>query len=202
MNLNHIILDILDWIRRSLWYQEDAIEVKPYAILQTKTSPFAILKLVQRDTPRAVRTFILTPIEQPSKSEVLVRPDIKDIHICLDHLWTIESYPDFKLTNKTKSFSVSPVRKFVKPEYTHTITVLKASRWVNREGKYSTDIIFSKEYDFLGRDSGVYRDKYATPIITEVASLLLYRPLGEMNWEHEIESSQKTFMGGYFPNKK
>jgi hypothetical protein len=196
MNFNQIILDILDWIRRSLWTEE--IHNKPYQVLDTKIGTTGIIKRVQRDTPRAVATYILTPVHNSdSIKDFTKQKSIKDIHICLDHLWTIElttHYPQ-----KTKHSIKS--RRFSTSGKSHTVTILEASRWLNREGNYSSNVIFTKEYDFLGSDFNATRDKYAIPIITDMANLLLYRNLKTINWEIEIEMSQKRFMGRHYSSK-
>jgi hypothetical protein len=196
MNFNQVILDILDWIRRSLWNEE--IQHKPYEVLDTKIGNYGIIKRVNRDTPRAVATFILTPLHaSESIRDFTKQKTLKDIHICLDHLWTIELTTHYPHRVKSKIHH----RKFSTTGKSHTITILEASRWLNREGNYSSTVIFTKEYDFLGSDFSANRDKYALPIITDIANLLLYRALKTISWEIEIEQSQKRFMGGHFSSK-
>lgn len=190
MKMNQIILDICDWIRRTLWYREKRIKSRPYEILETYSSPHGILKLVRRDTPRAVRTYIFTPHNSKGQDRI-VQKDLKDIHICLDHLWALD-------TNETSHVPKIILQQPYKARVTHAITILEASRWVTKDGNYYSKVLFSRNYDFIGTDWGAWRDKYAMPIINDLASLLRYRPFKEMDWGLETELSQKNFMGGHF----
>lgn len=190
MQLNQIILDIFDWIRRSLWYRQKKVALKPYEILEIYPSDKGVLKLVRRDTPRAVRTFIFTPYTR-KETPNLVQKDMRDIHICLDHLWALDSEQNSHLPRRVE-------KDFRKVSDSHAVTILEASRWIKKDGNYNSTVLYSGNYDFIGSDIRAYRDKYAIPIVNDLANLLRYRALPEMDWRLELELSQKNFMGGHF----
>lgn len=200
MKINRIILDILDWIKDALWGKKNKDIYKGYKILQVYQGDKGILKLVERDTPRAIITYVFTPFARVVGNKILPS---KDIHICLDHLWALEGsevkHKSFKLSNTSNRFSYS---KYLGKD-SHSITVLEASRFVNKDGDYLTDIIFHKNYDFIGVDTSGLRDRHAIPIIKEVVMLFKERPSDTARtfpWDFEIKWSRKRFMGTLWKN--
>lgn len=197
MQLDRLVLDILDWIRRSLfWRSNRQVKKQPYIILKMERGWRGMLKQVKRDTPRAVRTWIFTPYPTagPSKPEhnghaFISRQGMKDYHICLDHLFPIRE-------NAAKSDPGKPPRRGrLKPNsMTHRLTVLEASRYLNQDGSYDSSPIFSQEYNFERGDN--YPDRWAIAVVDELAKIVGNSGIEEMDWHMEIELSRKRFVGG------
>lgn len=188
VKLNHILLDILNWIRYSLQNKPDK-KNKPYEILSFSKGSGGLLKNVSRETPRAVKTFIFTPINKKVEEDgTLTVKQIQDIHLCLDHLGALDT---------NYAYDPSIKRSALSKDFSHCITILKASRWLDKNGNYYTAPLFCEYYDFFPRSTGKHRDSYAIPIITDIANLLKneYR-LDSFDFHWEIQASQKRFMGG------
>jgi len=210
MIFNRIINDIVDWIRRLLHWQDKKVLNKPYTILEIYTFNHGVLKLVDRDTPRAVLTYIYTPkpIGDKIKSDY-----IYDFHICLDHLWVI-SDELLNLDNikkekkdienikegKDRPFKVPKNLKVGDPS--HILTILRSSRFLDSNGDYITEILYHKKFDFVGFDNTGYRDKFAIPIIKDVIHILKEQEFKDIDWDFEISFSQKRFMGSYYSKPK
>lgn len=207
MIFNRVINDIVDWIRRLLYWKSKQIKQKPYAVIEMYTCSDGILKLVDRDTARAVLTYIYTP---KPKNTTNVVGHLYDYHICLDHLWKISedeepSAQSFKLTNKVPSFKpvTSKLQKNIKlGDYTHVLTILKSSRTLDVNGDYVTEVIFYKQFDFVGLDITGYRDKFALPIVKDVVHRLKEGKFKDLDWDFELGFSQKKFMGSYYIKPK
>jgi hypothetical protein len=196
MQLDRLVLDVLDWIRRSLfWRSNRQVKQQPYTILQMERGWRGMLKQVKRDTPRAVRTWIFTPYPTAGspKSETnghgfISRKNMKDYHICLDHLFPIRE-------EEARSPSGQPPRRGrLKPNaMTHRLMVLEASRYLNQDGSYDTSTLFCREYDFTRGDK--YLDRWAIAVVDELAKIVGNSGIEDMDWHTEIELSRKRFVG-------
>lgn len=193
VKVNQIFLDILNWIKSHLRKQSDN-KNNAYGVLSYTKGNNGLLKLVERNTPRAIRTYILTPLSKKEKDDhSLVAKAVEDIHLYLDTLGALD-------TNYVYDRSVN--RAALSKEYSHCITILKASRWLDKDGNYYTKPLFCEYYDFFPRSSGKHRDTYAVPIITEVANLLKNEHnINAFDFKWEINTSQKRFMGGDYREK-
>lgn len=203
MLFNRIINDIVDWVRRLLYWQKNEIKHKPYKVIEAHQGIHGLLRLVERDTPRAVMTYIFTP--KPTSGTNVVN-NLFDYHICLDHLWAVDTaglhVKSFALNNNIPSFKPL-VKKPSRPlsalgEPSHTVTILKASRWLDNNGDYQTEVVYYKQFDFIGTDATPYRDKYAVPAFKDVINQLKYKRFTDLDWDWEITFSQRRFMGSRY----
>ena len=204
MKFNLIVNDIIDWIRRILWYKENKVKKKPYEILEVVDGAHGFIKKVDRDTPRAVLTYIYTPYPIFKENMNKTVQPVYDYHICLDHLWALDNpelHNSFRLLDNTQSFKIPKARMLRRMgDATHRISVLQASRYLDKEGNYITKTLFSNDYDFVGRDSPAYRDKYAIPVLKDVIRFLTTKEIYNFDWSYEISVSQRYFMGGKYVN--
>jgi hypothetical protein len=189
MEFDRILVDILDWIRRSLWWRRRQRRLsKPYEILKSSRGKLGLLKLVERDTPRAVRTWVFTPYRtgEPKKDAL-----IQDVHLCLDHL-----YP---LDGEKKGGDLDQKQfKYRGLVLTHKVTFLKASHFLNKDGSYNGSTIFCEGYDFLGSSPHQMRDRYAVPTLDDIAAQLKEFPPASFDWQFEVEAGRKRHMGRYW----
>lgn len=201
MEFDYILLDILDWVRRLLWWQrQKKVTTKPYELLKTERGQQGLLKLVKRDTPRAVRTWLFSPYRTGRLS---VRQRTFDIHLYLDHLYPLEAVPtDWlqpKLLQSPKPLQVDRrKRSNSRPIVTHRVTILEASHFLSADGTYNSFTIFCDSYDFIGTSQGGYRDLYAVPSLDSVARLLKTRPPAQVDWKFELETSRRLYLGTHW----
>lgn len=193
MEFDYILLDILDWIRRLLWWQrQKKIQQKPYELLKTEKGDQGVLKLVRRDTPRAIRTWLFTPYR---RGEMPLKQRLFDLHLYLDHLYPLEEASSKKPTPRAaKKAGQTRIQ-------THRVTILQASHFLSQEGTYNSFTLFCESYDFIGTNPSGYRDMAAIPAIDEVARLLKAKPLQQIDWRFEIETSRRLYLGTHWtPN--
>jgi hypothetical protein len=173
VNVDRIFIDILDWVRRLVHSRDKAKPIpKPYQRLESWRGHLGVLHRVERDTPRAIATYIFSPFRFNGYRV----PTPKDLHICLDHLSLLPGQvPSHKIP------------------YTHRITVLLASHWHDATGCYETSLLYTADWDFQG--SSRYRDRWAIAITHDVARQLKSRPWDSINWAFEFECSAKQIMG-------
>lgn len=212
MQINNILIDILDWVRKLVWWREHKVEYAPYEVISIENTLYGLLKEVTRDTPRAVCTYILTPFAPPKYA----KDTHKDFHICLDHLWKLDAseyefynnkdkipHKAFKLSKKSKKSPYATHTVLVKPKSTHShcITILKANRWVNENGSYGSNVIYQGYYDFIGRSFYGYRDRWAIPIFKDLINEIKTKDISVLDINDIIEQSRKKYLGyGYKPN--
>lgn len=215
MQINHILIDILDWVRQLVWWRERKLTVVPFTILSLERTDMGLLKKVDRPTPRSVSTYIMTPNAPPKYSK-----DIHyDYHICLDHLWKLDS-PEAEMpvpkVEPLKSFRLYIPPKPViqqKPlpyrvglygdKYSHCITILKCSRFVDSEGDYSSQLIYQGYYDLIGARYSLssYRDRWAHSIFSDLINACKSKEITTLRFNDIIEQSRQRHLGyGYRPN--
>ena len=175
MKVDRILIDIFDWVRRLVWSREEKSTTKPYKRLESWRGTLGVLHRVERDTPRAVATFIFSPYRHNGYRI----PNPQDIHFCLDFL------------SKPKRATKTPITD------THRITILIASHWPDERGEYDSSLLYVGDWDFQG--SSPYRDRWAIAIIYDVARLVKDRPWQTINWRWELECSAKQMMGADYP---
>ena len=191
-----MILDILNWIREGLW-ANDAKTSKTLWSYQSlgKSECFGgILHHVDRDTLRAVSTYVYQPFV-PNK--YMKRADSSyDYHICLDHLWALDaSQNEKKYTYKPSAVKFTPLEDLKRNhKHSHIITVIRASRWLTKEGTYTGEVLFQKEYDFINSRKYHSRDAIAAPLFrTLVLRLKTISPVG-IKWDDEIAALRKRYL--------
>jgi hypothetical protein len=213
MELNSILIDILDWVRKLVWGRENNKEYTPYKVLKMEHTLFGILKMVTRDTPRAVSTYIFTPFAPPKYSN---EPH-NDYHMCLDYLGKID-YTENEVPKPKepvhKSFRLTkPIKKIHKVEnsytvisregtkYSHCITILKANRFPNRQGNYNSKVIYQGYYDLIGSEWLRYRDRWAVVIFQDMVNQTKSKDISLLNFNDIIEASRQKYLGRYYkPN--
>jgi prepilin-type N-terminal cleavage/methylation domain-containing protein len=176
MRLDRILIDIANWIK-GLLYQKQA-KAKAFIVLDRRRSPFGDLCLVERDTPRAIRTYVFMPHRGSTP-----KPQQFDLHLCLDTLSPLD---------KAKEASTRPHYEILR--VTHKITILWASHWLNADGTYDLDVIHEGFYDLQGQS--LYEHKQAIATLDDLAALLLHQPYPEIDWAFEIDASRKLHVVG------
>jgi hypothetical protein len=187
MRVDQLFLDLLDWIKRVLVSKQDKAAHKPYEILKQYRGRQGILKLVVRDTPRAVRTYIFSPFQETQTNRIQVK---KDIHICLDHLWQSAQ------TRSSQQNSAKAQKSRSRFANSHRITVFEASRFLNKDGTYDTNQIYSEDLNLVGK--ATYRDQLAIPIVDDLAMMLKEFPVNTIDWKFEIETGCKRYLGSHW----
>lgn len=190
MQVNRVLLDILDWIRKLVWWREHKIPKRPYEILSIENTLFGLLKKVTRDTPRALSTYILTPIAPPKYS----KEKHYDYHLCLDHLWSLDSINNEVNSNQYKLYNIDELR--YRKQHSHCVTILKASRWVNKEGEYNSQVMFQGYYDFIGYNAyWNNRDRWAYSIFNDLIRAIKTKDISILNFNDIIENGRRKYLG-------
>lgn len=187
MRVDQIFLDLLDWIKRVLVSKKEKTTHKPYEVLKQYRGRRGILKLVARDTPSAVRTYIFSPFQETQTNRVQVK---RDIHICLDHLW---QSPETGGSQRSAQKSQKSRYRFAN---SHRISIFEASRFLNKDGTYDTREIYSEDLNLFGK--AAYRDQLAIPIVDDLAMMLKEFPVHSIDWKFEIETGCKRYLGAHW----
>ncbi len=186
MRVDRILIDVLDWIGRVLsWKQDKQAAIKPYDVLKQYRGKQGILKLVARDTPRAVRTYIFSPFPD---GETNRKQPKRDLHICLDHLQ--DDVPSRRQANHSRQKARRRLGN------SHRISIFEASRFLSKDGTYHTMQIYTADFNLLG--NGLYRDQFAIPIVDDLAMLMKEFPVDTIDWQVEVESGCKHHMGTHW----
>jgi hypothetical protein len=206
MKLDRIVLDFLIWIKEQFWKAPSRSPVYLYEEIARFDSSRGYLKLVRRNTPRAVATWVFIPKRNTDLDDVKqsvqtsqVNEYKHDVYICCDHLFTLpdRSNSRKKLHNISLDKKRNAYRKIIK---THKISVLLISHFLHKDDTFESFEVFSQEYDLIRQGS---RDMHreAMAIVQSVAMLLKYRTVDD--WHFEIESYRKQFLGSsYTPTIK
>lgn len=174
MAIGQLLQNLVAWLQR--WLHSITKKTpQPFVSVREKQYPLGLLKLVEgRDTSHAIRTWIICP------TEVKQGLDTLDIHIYLDFIGVT-------------SESIQPHQSRTRGT-THTITILRASRTLQRDGTYRYDHIFSKQYDFQGQCT-TPADVQARIACDRIAVLAGMRPISEAGWQDELEEIYRQVMG-------
>ncbi|NET51843.1 MAG: hypothetical protein F6K09_25035 [Merismopedia sp. SIO2A8] len=192
--------------------------------IREKQYPLAVLKLVEgRDTPQSQRTWVISPNENPSTSASsyhVVPPmhrvhsgentsNAMDIHIYLDFIGVVDEQPngqqrDSKHWGQKRSEKRSKKRSEKQDQrntppvwrkhHTHSLTILRASRWLNREGSYVYEHIFSGQYDFQGQMTTA-ADVQARIVCDRLAILRGMHDISDLMWVDEVQEIYRQIMG-------
>jgi hypothetical protein len=206
MNLDRIVLDFLVWIKEQFWKAPSRSPVYLYEEIARFDSSRGYLKLVRRNTPRAVATWVFIPkrntdldkIKHPSPPNQ-VNEYKHDIYICCDHLFAVAE--SAKSNRKIPSTRLNQKQNgYAKKIKTHKISVLQISHFLQKDDTFESFELFSQEYDLIRQGSrDIHREAMA--VVQSVAMLLKYRAVDD--WHFEIESYRKQFLGSsYTPTIK
>ena len=192
---DRILGDILDFVRRFLWWKTktESVKRKPFQSIQKPISgKEGIATLVLgRDTPRAVRTWIFSPFRRESLN-VPSADVLSDVHIYLDFLGPLANTPETKQMNWT--LSQRKKREQGEAFLTHRIQVLKASHMLNAHGFYDYKLLFWKDYDFYRAGTGD-PERWAVATVDRIIHQLLTN--GDIEWEPVVEEIRKEVLGKY-----
>jgi hypothetical protein len=169
LRFDRILLDILDWIRQGLWFRRGATSAKPYEVLKVYPGDRGVLRVLSRETPRAVSTLEFQPHRKAGQ------PVPNRIHLYCDHLDKVEGDRTPRVRGKS-----------------HRIQILEVAPVLTAEGYVICEILFRQDYQF---QRSAYRDEFAVLILLAIGFQLLRLPYGSINWEFEIEASSKQIMG-------
>jgi hypothetical protein len=195
---DRILGDILDFIRRFLWWKTDKKTIKrqPFVVVQKPMQgPQGQLSLViGRDTPRAARTWIFSPTVTDVNTLADLQAARLDIHIYLDFLGPLPNAPD----SQKKHWELSQRSADQRGEafLTHRIQILQASRILNEHGFYDYELLFWKDYDFYRANAGD-PERWAIATVDRIARQLLTTT--NLNWEADIEATRQFVLGAYQP---
>lgn len=173
MKFDRIVADIADWVRSLLWQRKTEKKAQPYEVISSNRGKCGVLSKVVRTTPRAVATYVFVPYRYKQD-----KAEIRDFHICLDHLGAIEGQ------------STQPYNR----KYTHRISVYSASHFLDRNGSYDLEVLFSQDYDLQLQSP--YRDKLALVAMGKLASYIKEFDPRSIDWRFEIESVVKEVVSG------
>jgi hypothetical protein len=201
MKLDRVILDVLMWVKEQFWKAPSRSPVYVYEEISRFDSSRGYLKLVRRDTPRAIATWVFIPKRNVDldnlKHQVEQSQSEKykyDIYICCDHLFALTEIDSInKRKYKTKLQQKSP--NGANRMKSHKISVLLISHFLNKDGTFQSFELFSQDYNLIKQGS-LDPHNQASAIVQSVAMLLKYRSIDD--WHFEIESYRKQFLGSSF----
>ena len=175
MGIGQLLKNIVEWLKRWLLSTQKQAP-KPFVSVREKRYPLGLLKLVEgRDTSHAVRTWIISPTASQHGMTPL------DLHIYLDFIGVTADGPS---SHKAQGGWGE----------THTITILRASHTLQRDGTYTYDHIFSRHYDFQGQHS-TPADVQARIACDRIAVLAGMRLIPDLEWPDEVEEIYLQVMG-------
>lgn len=187
MQVNRVLLDILNWVKQLVWWRENKVTVKPYDVISIERTFCGVLKKVTRDTPRALSTYIFTPFAPPRYS----KDKHYDYHLCLDHLRSLELVHK-KITGHLPEDS--DLRYTTR--HTHCVTVLRAGRWVDSNGSYSSKVVYQGYFDLIGEYSRYEQeDRWAYAIFNDLIRAVKVKEISLLDFSGEIEVARKKFLG-------
>ncbi len=173
MKVDRIVSDLLGYVNRCNWWRERQVKQRPYRILQTwRLAGRGLLHRVQRPRslcPRHVDAYIFEPYRQEG--------GVRDIHITCDHLEGMKA----------------PLRGRGKVRGTHRLTILVSDHWINDDGRYNAEQIYSLDDDWQGNQPE--RDAYAIAILYQVA-MAFYQDATDWTWE--VDTAKRLWMGEHY----
>lgn len=177
LEMDRILIDLFDWLRRIIFWRAREVKRIPFRVIQVKKGKAGLLKMVERDTQRAVRTYIFTPFP---KHESFKASKLYDYHLCLDSLSNLDTRWACRIQQDT-----------------HRITILKASHWLGERGTFQAQTLFLCDYPIVRRDSATM-DRWAIAILGVLAHLVMEFGVDEIDWHREIEDGRKQYLGRYY----
>ena len=189
MIFQRLVIEGLDFIRRWLffWRGETPSPVpKPFE----KVRSFDIAHrgrlsfVVGRDTPRAVRTWIFSPVASSSEYNTrTTRP--RDYHLYLDECRLLTNAERLQLGMKPRHVTPKDQRPPAL-RYTHSIMILQASHYLTSSGQYEVSLIYQGDFDFGGITPRLTKTN-ARIAIDLAAKLCAVRHIPDLAWEEEIK---------------
>jgi hypothetical protein len=206
MKLDRIVLDFLVWIKEQFWKAPSGSPVYFYEEIARFDSSRGYLKLVRRDTPRAIATWVFIPkrnVDLDNLKHQFEHSKLDkykyDLYICCDHLFSL---PELGNSSAKKHKTKPPQQQITSRRSikSHKISVLLISHFLYKDGTFQSLEVFSQEYDLVKQGSlNIHGEAIA--IVQSLAMLLKYRPVDD--WHFEIESYRKQFLGSsYTPTVK
>jgi len=192
----------LMWVKEQFWKTPSRSPVYIYEEIARFDSSRGYLKLVRRDTPRAIATWVFIPkrnVDLDNVKHQFERSSSEkykyDIYICCDHLFALTEIENL---NRVKPNKAKQSKQ--KPTYTnriksHKISVLIISHFLNKDGTFQSFELFSNDYNLIKQGS-LDPHSQAIAIVQSVAMLLKYRSIDD--WHFEIESYRKQFLGSSY----
>lgn len=193
MQVNRILVDILDWVRRLAWWKARQVKSKPYKIIRIENTVYGLLKQIERDTPRTLSTYIFTPKAPPKYA----KDKHFEYHICLDHLWALDAVTNENKVSKPEDYDKTVSQGFrYNRSHSHCITILKSSRWISKAGQYETKVLFQGYFDFIGYSPYFNnRDRWAYPIFKELIAAIRTKNIALLDFDSIIENARYKFLG-------
>ena len=165
-SIDRVFRQIIDWVQSVLGKKKQTY--KPQKILLERSSSITRLLLIERDTPRAVRTWRSVP-----------KTGEHDILITCDHL--------FKLPGE----KIPPEKQ--NPRATHRLAIMKISRIPGPNGSRRISLLWSGDFPMVR--SGADQNRYAIAIADALAKQLLGIHDDEIVWDWEAQSYIKQYIG-------
>lgn len=166
--IDRLFKQILVWIQSLVGHKKQ--KYQPPKILKEHSSTLTRLLLLERDTPRAIRTWRSIP----KKSD-------HDILITCDHLNQVRGEKPIEKQN---------------PQSTHRLTIVKLSRIPGPNGSRKIVPLWSADYNWIDSRSGMAdMNRYAVVITDALAKQLLGSPDEEIDWAWEVQQYTKQYVG-------
>lgn len=178
MLFDRILEDSLGFIRRKLWSEKvDPVAKKPFQPTKSISGEFGIIHLLEgRDTPRAVRTWMLTPKRQKLNSAQMVATSTPmDLHIYTDFLGPLPNNTTPSATEERGKAGSQRERGLSVP--THRVQLLQASHFLNGEGFYSSEVLHWQDVDCYPPTGSNLPPKAANKIAMRFTDALAFRCL-------------------------
>lgn len=178
MLFDRIIEDSLGFIRRKLWSDKTNTEVKkPYQPTKSVPGEFGIIHLLEgRDTPRAVRTWMLTPKRQKLNSAHMVATSTPmDLHIYTDFLGPLPNNTTPSAMEERGKAESQRKKGLSVP--THRVQLLKASHFLNSDGFYSSEVLHWQDVDCYPPEGSNLPPKVANKIAMRFTDALAFKCL-------------------------
>jgi len=178
MLFDRILEDSLGFIRRKLWSEKtDTVVKKPFQPTKSISGEFGIIHLLEgRDTPRAVRTWMLTPKRQKMNSAHMVATSTPmDLHIYTDFLGPLPHNTTPSAMEERGKAESQRQRGLAVP--THRVQLLKASHFLNSEGFYSSEVLHWQDVDCYPPEGSNLPPKAVNKIAMRFTDALAFRCL-------------------------
>jgi hypothetical protein len=189
------------WVKEQFWKAPSRSPVYVYEEIARFDSSRGYLKLVRRDTPRAIATWVFIPkrnVDLDNLKHQFERSNSEkykyDIYICCDHLFALTEIDNLNRIKHKAKLSKQKVT-YTNRMKSHKISVLIISHFLNKDGTFQSFELFSHDYNLIKQGS-LDPHSQAIAIVQSVAMLLKYRSIDD--WHFEIESYRKQFLGSSY----
>lgn len=169
IRLNRILAAIATWINALLWWREGEVSSPPFTLIRSQRfEGRGMIYYVRRSEllcPRDVGTAYFVPLRLDARA-------LEDLHICIDHLEGMARSPR---------------------GHTHQVSVMRASHWPDRDGRYAYTEIYCTTADLQGLQ--MRRDIHVSCVLAQMVAILKSASPEEVNWPEQVAISIKTCMG-------